>query len=124
MTESLGRRDEVAWDLRDDAGVPVPPGVYFLRTTIDGLSKIEEIVVHEAAQPNVGFAADIKPLFRDSDRDAMVPNGIDLFDYEQVKFRADDIRARLEDGSMPCDEAWPKEWIQKFKQWIAGGMQP
>ena len=120
-TEHAG---EVAWDFRDSAGAPVPPGIYFLRTTTAGISRVEEVVVREVIKAAVGFAADIRPLFRNSDRNAMIPNGIDLFDYEQVKFRATDILSRLEDGSMPCDRAWPAEWVGRFKTWIADGMQP
>jgi len=31
--------------------------------------------------------------------------GLDLSSYEEVRPRAEEIYARLEDGSMPCDEA-------------------
>lgn len=124
LTDAVGRSHEIHWDLRDDTGIPVPSGIYFLRTTVDGTSKVEEIVIVEADQPSLSFAVDIKPLFRDFDRDTIVPNGIDLFDYQQVKFRAADILARLEDGSMLCDKAWPKEWTQRFGKWVAEGMQP
>jgi hypothetical protein len=51
----------------------------------------------------VSFAADIRPLFRDSpDIDSMQGYGLDLSSYEEVKARASEIYACLADGSMPC----------------------
>jgi hypothetical protein len=71
----------------------------------------------------LSFATDIRPLFRDSpDVDAMKSFGLDLSSYADVKAQAEGIYSRLEDGSMPCDEAWPKEQIAKFKQWMEEGM--
>lgn len=67
-----------------------------------------------------GFAQDIKPLFRESDREAM-EYAFDLWDYQDVSDHADDILERLADGSMPCDEEWPEEQIETFRHWIAGG---
>jgi len=73
----------------------------------------------------LSFATDIRPLFRDSpDVEAMKSFGMDLSSYEDVKKFADAIYARLEDGSMPCDDAWPKEQVAKFKQWMDDGMEP
>jgi hypothetical protein len=73
----------------------------------------------------LSFAADIRPLFRDSpDVDAMKSFGLDLSSYADVKDNAEAIYSRLEDGSMPCDDPWPKEQIVKFKQWTDDGMQP
>ena len=72
----------------------------------------------------VSFASDIRPLFRDSpDVETMKEYGLDLASYEDVKTRAAKIYATLEDGSMPCDGAWPKEQIDLFKQWMDDGMQ-
>ncbi len=68
-----------------------------------------------------GFARDIKPLFRESDRDSM--NLVfDLWNYQDVSEHADDILERLEDGSMPCDGEWPEEQIALFRRWIEAGM--
>jgi hypothetical protein len=73
----------------------------------------------------LSFAKDIRPLFRDSpDVDTMKEFGLDLSSYDDVKAQAEGIHARLEDGSMPCDEAWPQTQITKFKQWIDEGMAP
>ncbi|MGA2370156.1 MAG: hypothetical protein ACLPPV_10085 [Candidatus Korobacteraceae bacterium] len=73
----------------------------------------------------LSFAADIRPLFRDApDVEAMKPFGLDLSSYDDVKAQSEAIYSRLEDGSMPCDEPWPKEQIARFKQWIDDGMAP
>jgi hypothetical protein len=70
------------------------------------------------------FATDIRPLFRDTDVDAMQALGLDLSSYDQVKARASEIYDRLEDGSMPCDEAWPAEDLALFRRWIDEGTLP
>ena len=73
----------------------------------------------------VSFAADIRPLFRDTpDVDAMKPMGLDLSSYTDVKAQAAGIYSRLEDGSMPCDGAWPPEQVSLFKRWMDEGMAP
>jgi len=73
----------------------------------------------------LSFATDIRPLFRDSpDVDTMKRMGLDLSSYEDVKTNAEGIYSRVEDGTMPCDDAWPKERVSLFKRWMDEGMQP
>lgn len=73
----------------------------------------------------LSFATDIRPLFRDEqDVEVMKNVGLDLSSYEDVKKNADAIHERVADGSMPCDDAWPKEQVAKFKQWMDDGMLP
>ena len=73
----------------------------------------------------LSFGKDIRPLFRDDlDVETMKPFGLDLSSYDDVRAQADNILARVEDGSMPCDEPWPQERIDRFKQWMADGMAP
>ena len=73
----------------------------------------------------VSFATEIRPLFRDSpDIDTMQGFGLDLSSYHDVKARASEIYARLQDGSMPCDDAWPAERLALFKRWMDEGMAP
>jgi hypothetical protein len=69
------------------------------------------------------FGTDIRPLFRHTDRDAMLGT-FDLWEYEEVKENADAIAGRLEDGSMPCDGGWPDDDVALFSAWVDGGMQP
>ncbi len=66
------------------------------------------------------FAQDIKPLFREEDRDAM-DYIFDLWNYEDVTIHAESILDRLDDGSMPCDEPWSAEQIDLFRRWIDAG---
>src|SRR5262245_49906546 len=75
---------------------------------------------------NTSFSKDIRDLFRQRDRDAMLNtrHGFDLWDHGQVSSWADRILAQLEGGSMPCDRAWPPENVAIFKQWITGGKLP
>jgi hypothetical protein len=77
------------------------------------------------AKPPVvpGFRANIRPLFRDKDIRAM-KRFFDLSKYEDVKKNAKEIYAYVEDGSMPCDAPWPQAWVDLFKAWMDGGMQP
>jgi hypothetical protein len=67
----------------------------------------------------LSFASDIRPLFRDSpDVDTMKHMGLDL------SLQAVAIHARLEDGSMPCDDPWPETQVALFKRWMDEGMAP
>lgn len=67
-----------------------------------------------------GFEDDIKPLFREGDREAM-EFALDLWSHEDVSSNAAEILGRLEDGSMPCDGAWPEERIAVFRAWVDAG---
>jgi CDGSH-type Zn-finger protein/truncated hemoglobin YjbI len=69
----------------------------------------------------VSFAAHIKPLFRQRDRDSM-SFALDLWSYEDVKAHAADILKRLGEGSMPCDGAWPKDRVDVFARWTSTQM--
>ena len=48
----------------------------------------------------------------------------DLWSYDDVRGRAAEILARLQDGTMPCDGAWPAEKTEVFRRWIDAGTQP
>ncbi len=78
----------------------------------------------EVSMGTLSFAADIRPLFRETDIEAMKPNGVDLSSYEGVKKRAQDIYARLFAKEMPCDGSWSAENIKRFKEWMESGMEP
>ena len=72
----------------------------------------------------LGYAKDIRPLFRSTDVDAMQPRGLDLWSYADVRASADEILSRLQEGSMPCDGPWQASAIDTFKQWIVDGKLP
>jgi hypothetical protein len=66
----------------------------------------------------VSYAADVKPLFRESDRSSMLSH-FDLWSYDDVSEHAAAILARLEEGTMPCDGAWPADRVDVFRRWLA-----
>ena len=71
----------------------------------------------------VSYEAHIKPLFREGDRRSM-SFAFDLWSYDDVSSRAAGILQRLDDGSMPCDGAWPAAQIQAFRRWTETGKRP
>jgi hypothetical protein len=68
----------------------------------------------------IGFEADIKPMFRERDRESM-EFAFDLWSHDDVSEHADAIVARLKAGTMPCDGAWPQRQVELFERWIASG---
>ena len=71
----------------------------------------------------VSFAAHVKPLFREHDRQSMT-FAFDLWSYDDVRAHAADILERLDNGSMPCDGAWPAEKVEVFRRWTESGFPP
>ena len=68
----------------------------------------------------VGYGRDIRPLFREKDVSSM-SFAFDLQSYDDVRANADGILAKLSDGSMPCDGAWPEEKVELFRNWVDAG---
>jgi truncated hemoglobin YjbI len=105
---------------RWDWGPGGPPAA---DTTADDAGEtVPEEAVPGPGQP-VGFAAHIRPLFRQRDRQSM-SFAFDLWSYDDVRAHAADIAGRLTDGSMPCDGAWPAARTEVFRRWIDSGLQP
>jgi hypothetical protein len=69
------------------------------------------------------FERDIRPLFREKDRDSMLKR-FDLWSYSDVQANQDAILQRLRNGTMPCDGAWPPERVAVFQSWITSGSAP
>ena len=77
------------------------------------------------------FELHIRPLFRLLDRQHMlrvIPNNLDLWDYDAVKTKSAVILERVKgQGSMqtmPTGRTggpWPSEWVSLFDRWIQGG---
>jgi hypothetical protein len=65
----------------------------------------------------LSFARDIKPMFREKDRDSM-RSAFDLFDFSDVAGNSDAIVGALRSGKMPCDGAWPADQVEKLQRWI------
>ncbi len=70
--------------------------------------------------PEISFEADIRPLFREDDRESM-RRAFDLWSYTDVQTHAAAIADRLKNGSMPCDGAWPPNWVELFERWVEQG---
>jgi hypothetical protein len=66
---------------------------------------------------DISFDDDIKPLFREKDRESM-RRSFDLWSYDDVRSHAGAIAQRLKNGSMPCDGAWPAEKVELFERWV------
>jgi len=71
----------------------------------------------------VRFEADIKPLFREKDRQSMRRH-FDLGSHSEVSDYAERIFERLQSGSMPCDGAWAPDQVALFERWMRGGKLP
>jgi hypothetical protein len=104
------------WDWSTSAGAP--------GSRISALSP-EQPSDPEPSLPAAGellhFAAHIKPLFRQRDRQSM-SFAFDLWEYADVSKHALSILARVRNGTMPCDRAWPKERVDVFARWVDAGM--
>ncbi len=71
----------------------------------------------------MSFERDVKPLFRERDRGTMLEvANFDLWERTDVADNAEAIVKRLEDGSMPCDGAWPPERVETFRRWMTAGV--
>jgi hypothetical protein len=71
-------------------------------------------------QEVVGYERDIRPLFREKDVTSM-SKAFDLASYNDVRANADNILAKVADGSMPCDGAWPQDRVELFRSWVDAG---
>ena len=65
------------------------------------------------------FETDIRPLFRERDRGAML-RAFDLWSYEDVKANADRILVAVRSGAMPCDGQWPEQQVDLLQRWVDG----
>ncbi|HEV2636000.1 MAG TPA: CDGSH iron-sulfur domain-containing protein [Actinocrinis sp.] len=80
-------------------------------------------LVLPAPDEPVGFDRHVKQLFRRFDRRSM-RGAFDLWDYDDVSNHADAIAHRVRAGTMPCDGAWPTEYVDTFQRWIEQGKNP
>jgi hypothetical protein len=68
----------------------------------------------------LSFERQIKYLFREGDRRSM-RFAFDLWAYDDVSEHAEAILERLQNGTMPCDGAWPAERVAVFARWLDTG---
>ena len=67
------------------------------------------------------FTNDIKPLFREKDRNSMLSH-FDLWSFADVRDHGRAILEVLRSGRMPCDGPWGPGDVNIFERWVAGGM--
>jgi hypothetical protein len=87
------------------------PGVKFARVT------------SASNTDSVSFETDVKPLFRERDRQSM-ERAFDLWSYDDVRAHAANVLERVKNGSMPCDGAWPPEQVEVLQRWVDSGTAP
>ncbi|HYY34020.1 MAG TPA: hypothetical protein VE693_10650 [Gaiellaceae bacterium] len=73
-----------------------------------------------ATDAPISFERDIKPLFRERDRESMTW-AFDLWSHADVAGNHEAILERLREGTMPCDRAWSDEQIALFQSWVDAG---
>jgi len=73
-----------------------------------------------ATEQPISFEQDIKPLFREGDRESMRA-AFDLWSHDDVAANSDAILGKLQEGAMPCDGAWPDEQVALFQRWVEEG---
>jgi len=71
-------------------------------------------------ETQLSFEQDIRPLFREKDREAM-DGAFDLWDHEDVSEHAGAILDAVASGGMPCDGAWPAERVALLRRWVEAG---
>ncbi len=105
------------WNWDTAAGAPGSRISAFAPPTQTEQPEITLPAVDEA----VRFNDHVKQLFRDRDHQSM-RFVFDLWSHDDVSRYSAAILGRLQDGTMPCDGAWPQEKIDVFRRWIDGGM--
>lgn len=105
------------WDWHTAAG---PPGSRISALAPPADEPDQQVTLPEPDEP-VSFAAHVKPLFRGRDRRSM-QFAFDLWSYDDVRINATAILDRVKAGTMPCDGAWPPEWVDVFEHWTQSGM--
>jgi CDGSH-type Zn-finger protein/truncated hemoglobin YjbI len=106
------------WDWLTAAG---PPGSRISALEPDAEADRPVVLPHE--DEPVGFEQHVQTMFRHRDRQSM-KFAFDLWSYDDVKANAHAILERLDNGSMPCDGAWPQEQVDAFSRWVNSGMRP
>jgi hypothetical protein len=71
----------------------------------------------------LSFEQDVRPLFRERDRESM-KHRFDLWSVDDVRANSSRILRVVEQGRMPCDGAWPQDKVDTLRQWVDDGMAP
>lgn len=75
------------------------------------------------------YAATIRPLFTQTDRDHMLHAHLDLWKFEEVKAWAPRIYQSVQAHRMPppgseAEAPWSDDKVALFKAWMDGGCRP
>jgi CDGSH-type Zn-finger protein/truncated hemoglobin YjbI len=81
-------------------------------------AQVEAGLTMPGADEPVRFDDHIRPLFRTMDRNSML-FGFDLWKEADVIAHRQQILLRLRAGTMPCDGAWPDQYVTVFERWAA-----
>jgi hypothetical protein len=112
---------------RPPPNMPVPkwwwvcnatPGARPSATAGDQSAALEASPTLPGADEAVRFDDHIRPLFRPMDRNSML-FAFDLWKEADVIAHRQQILLRLRAGTMPCDGAWPDEYVTVFERWAA-----
>jgi CDGSH-type Zn-finger protein len=106
------------WGWSTAAGPPGSRVSALIPTAEDG---DEVTVTLPGPDEAVTFAGHIKGLFRARDRNSM-RFAFDLWSVDDVTEHAHSILERIDNGSMPCDGAWPADRTEIFRRWVESGM--
>ncbi|MFI5893963.1 hypothetical protein ACIA5D_28070 [Actinoplanes sp. NPDC051513] len=88
----------------------------------DPIGALSHPAVLRGQRDMLSFEVDIRPLFREKDRNSML-RMFDLWSAEDVRRHGEHIYGALARGSMPCDGAWPQESTTLLRRWIDEGAQ-
>ena len=69
----------------------------------------------------VRFETDVKPMFRELDRESML-RAFDLWSVDDVRTHAAPILEAVRTGRMPCDGPWTEDRVDVFRRWMDTGM--
>jgi hypothetical protein len=107
------------WDWNTAAG---PPGSRMSAVASPASEDDLPVALPAPGEP-VRFDDHVRTMFRSQDRRSM-QFAFDLCSYDDVSAHAEAILGRLENGTMPCDGAWPQDRIEVFRRWIVDGKHP
>ncbi|HZR50891.1 MAG TPA: ferritin-like domain-containing protein [Streptosporangiaceae bacterium] len=114
----------VTWDAAAPADAEVPAWDWGAAGPPSAPASVGAAAAAEPSLPApdepVSFARHIKLLFRDKDRKSM-SFAFDLWSYADVTANAAGILERIDNGTMPCDGAWPAEKVAVFRRWTESG---
>jgi CDGSH-type Zn-finger protein/truncated hemoglobin YjbI len=94
------------------------PGARPSATAGDQSPEVETGLTMPGADEPVRFDDHIRPLFRTMDRNSML-FAFDLWKEADVIAHRRQILLRLRAGTMPCDGAWPDQYVTVFERWAA-----